>query len=76
LSSTYFTDSILQITPTTIQVQFPGTTGGNLMYLEERLFKGDGHDSSGHTTTPWENAIILVSKCCSMALCAQIFKTI
>jgi len=46
------------------------------MYLEERLFKGDGHDSSGHTTTPWENAIILVSKCYSMALCVQRFKTI
>ena len=30
------------------------------MYVEERLFKGDGHDSFGHSSTPWENAIILV----------------
>jgi hypothetical protein len=44
------------------QVQFPGITGGNLMYIEERLFKGDGHDSLGHSSTPWENAIILVRK--------------
>ncbi len=43
----------LQITPTSIQVQFPGITGGNLMYVEDRIFKG----SRGEI--PWENAIIL-----------------
>jgi hypothetical protein len=32
------------------------------MYIEERLFKGDGHDSLGHSSTPWENAIILVRR--------------
>lgn len=47
----------LQITPTSIQVQFPGITGGNLMYVEERLFRGG--KSSLHSETPWENAIIL-----------------
>ena len=29
---------ILQVTSTSVQVQFPGITGGNLMYIEERLF--------------------------------------
>ena len=29
------------------------------MYVEDRLFKGDGHDPFGHSSTPWENAIIL-----------------
>ena len=29
----------LQITPNTVQVQFPGITGGNLMYVEERLYR-------------------------------------
>jgi hypothetical protein len=27
------------------------------MYIEERLFKGDGHDSLGHSSTPWENEV-------------------
>lgn len=43
----------LQITPTSIQVQFPGITGGNLMYVEDRLYFGTRGD------IPWENAIIL-----------------
>ena len=44
----------LQITPTTIQVQFPGITGGNLMYVQEKVFTNPkGKD------VPWENAIIL-----------------
>ena len=29
----------LQIGPNSIQVQFPGITGGNLMYVEERFFR-------------------------------------
>ena len=41
----------LQITPTTIQLQFPGITGGNLMYVEDRLFN--------LREVPWENTIIL-----------------
>ena len=46
----------LQITPTTVQVQFPDITGGNLKYVQERIFvnaQGQGKD------VPWENAIIL-----------------
>ena len=45
--------SFLQISPTTIQVQFPGITGGNLMHIEERLFR------KSSATSNWENAIIL-----------------
>ena len=41
----------LQITPTTVQLQFPGITGGNLMYVEDRLFN--------LREVPWENTIIL-----------------
>ena len=43
----------LQITPTTVQVQFPGITGGNLMYVEARLYRPPPRES------PWQNAIIL-----------------
>lgn len=39
----------LQITPTTIQVQFPDITGGNLKYVEDR----------NSASKNWENAIIL-----------------
>ena len=42
----------LQITPTTVQVQFPGITGGNLMYVQDRIY-------SKGKEVPWENAIIL-----------------
>ena len=43
---------LLQITPTSIQVQFPDITGGNLMYIEtERL--------AGRRDPPWENAILV-----------------
>lgn len=38
------------------------------MYVEERLFKGDGHDSFGHSATPWENAIILVKTFCPFVI--------
>ena len=41
----------LQITSTTVQLQFPGITGGNLMYVEDRLFN--------LREVPWENTIIL-----------------
>ena len=54
------------------QVQFPGITGGNLMYVEEKLFrkKTDQHHHQGDQLTPgqpqqhdhvvpWENSIIL-----------------
>jgi len=45
---------LLQITPSSVQVQFPGITGGNLMYVEERSYRGNqGRE------TPWENALIL-----------------
>jgi len=42
---------LLQITSTSIQVQFPDITGGNLMYVESRLF--------GRKDPPWENAILV-----------------
>ena len=42
----------LQITPTSIQIQFPGITGGNLMYVEDRQFPAGKE-------IPWQNAIIL-----------------
>ncbi len=45
----------LQITPTTVQVQFPDITGGNLMYIEDTLFQ----KSLNKDNIPWENAIIL-----------------
>ena len=41
----------LQITSSTVQLQFPGITGGNLMYVEDRLFN--------LREVPWENTIIL-----------------
>ena len=41
----------LQITPNSVQLQFPGITGGNLMYVEDRLFN--------LKEVPWENTIIL-----------------
>ena len=41
----------LQITSTTMQLQFPGITGGNLMYVEDKLFN--------LRDVPWENTIIL-----------------
>ena len=52
---------ILQVTSTSVQVQFPGITGGNLMYIEERLFRngGDGGGAAEASDVPWENAIIL-----------------
>ena len=65
---------VLQVTHSSVQVRFPGITGGNLMYVEERLYRmksrgGLGnsahhHHSSvhldhAHIQTPWENAIIL-----------------
>ena len=60
---------VLQVTQNSVQVRFPGITGGNLMYVEERLYRmgtrgGGAHHSSVHldharTHTPWENAIIL-----------------
>ena len=64
---------VLQVTQNSVQVRFPGITGGNLMYVEERLYRmksrgGLGnsahHHSSvhldhAHIQTPWENAIIL-----------------
>ena len=44
---------LLQITPTSIQVQFPDITGGNLMYIEaEKL-------ATGRKDPPWENAILV-----------------
>ena len=44
---------LLQITPTSIQVQFPDITGGNLMYIEaEKL-------AAGRKDPPWENAILV-----------------
>jgi hypothetical protein len=43
--------SLLQITSTSIQVQFPDISGGNLMYVETRVV--------GRSDPPWENAIIL-----------------
>ena len=68
-----FNLEVLQVTQNSVQVRFPGITGGNLMYVEERLYRmksrgGLGnsahHHSSvhldhAHTQTPWENAIIL-----------------
>ncbi|XP_040573010.1 uncharacterized protein sas isoform X2 [Lepeophtheirus salmonis] len=52
----------LQITSMTIQVKFPGISGGNLMYVEDHLYKGEtrnkAHGGVGETT-PWKNAIIL-----------------
>ena len=42
---------LLQITSNSIQVQFPDITGGNLMYIETRLF--------GRKDPPWENAILV-----------------
>ena len=42
---------LLQITSTTIQVQFPDITGGNLMYIQSRLL--------GRKDPPWENAILV-----------------
>ena len=62
---------VLQVTQNSVQVRFPGITGGNLMYVEERLYRQRGkaagnfaHHSSvhldhAHIHTPWENAIIL-----------------
>ena len=60
------------MTSTSVQVQFPGITGGNLMYIEERLFRqfpengrnggaenGGGHGNGNGAEVPWENAIIL-----------------
>ena len=47
------------------QVQFPGITGGNLMYVEEKLFRKKGqqqqqqHDMQHDQVVPWENSIIL-----------------
>ena len=44
------------------QVQFPGITGGNLMYVEEKLFrKKTEHHAGGDQqhVIPWENSIIL-----------------
>ena len=46
------------------QVQFPGITGGNLMYVEEKLFRKKGqqqqqHDMQHDHVVPWENSIIL-----------------
>ena len=42
---------LLQITSTSIQVQFPDITGGNLMYVETTLL--------GRKEPPWENAILV-----------------
>ena len=42
---------LLQITATSIQVQFPDITGGNLMYVETAL--------AGRKEPPWENAILV-----------------
>jgi hypothetical protein len=63
---------VLQVTQNSVQVRFPGITGGNLMYVEERLYRmgsrggvgNSAHHSSvhldhAHMHTPWENAIIL-----------------
>ena len=63
---------VLQVTQNSVQVRFPGITGGNLMYVEERLYRmgsrggvgNSAHHSSvhldhAHIHTPWENAIIL-----------------
>ena len=36
------------------QVQFPGITGGNLMYVEEKLFR-----KKKENVLPWANSIIL-----------------
>ena len=44
---------LLQITPTSIQVQFPDITGGNLMYIEWEKLK------AGRKDPPWENAILV-----------------
>ena len=44
---------LLQITPTSIQVQFPDITGGNLMYIEAEKLK------TGRKDPPWENAILV-----------------
>ena len=49
------------------QVQFPGITGGNLMYVEEKLFRkrrehqhvGDSDQLTHDHVVPWENSIIL-----------------
>ena len=43
------------------QVQFPGITGGNLMYVEEKLFrkKGQQQQQQHDHVVPWENSIIL-----------------
>ena len=52
----------LQITDTTVQVQFPGITGGNLMYVEEKLFRKKMEQHVGgdqQHVVPWENSIIL-----------------
>ena len=48
----------LQITPTTVQVQFPGITGGNLMYVEDQAFQLKLNGGTSREV-PWENAIIL-----------------
>ena len=63
---------VLQVTQNSVQVRFPGITGGNLMYVEERLYRmgtrGAGNSAAHHSSvhldhahihTPWENAIIL-----------------
>eukprot|EP00096_Caligus_rogercresseyi_P011409 TRINITY_DN4478_c0_g1_i1.p1 TRINITY_DN4478_c0_g1~~TRINITY_DN4478_c0_g1_i1.p1 ORF type:complete len:1447 (-),score=380.43 TRINITY_DN4478_c0_g1_i1:293-4633(-) len=53
---------LLQITSNTIQVQFPGISGGNLMYVQDSLYKGESRSKSHsgpRETTPWKNAIIL-----------------
>ena len=42
---------LLQITATSIQVQFPDITGGNLMYVESELLS--------RKDPPWENAILV-----------------
>ena len=50
---------ILQITPTSVQVQLPAITGGNLMYIEEILYKQRSRDGKDDTTNvPWDNSII------------------
>ena len=43
--------NLLQITPTSIQVQLPDNNGGNLAYIETRLF--------GRKDPGWENAILV-----------------
>ena len=44
---------LLQITPPSIQVQFPDITGGNLMYIEAEKLE------TGRKDPPWENAILV-----------------